>query len=203
MLTIVPLVEGDGDVAALPEMLVRILQEKYNRYDILVAQGKTQVINARGRQNLEKKLDKFLRHAQNKPGCGAILVLVDTDADCPVTLAKQLLQRCHQIGTKYPVQIVCARRSYESWFLASLDTVKGLHGIPATATLSGDPETILNPKQWLSDQMPSGQAYKETTHQASLSRSIDLDLAQRNSRSFRRLCRAMGQLLATIDTAPP
>ena len=200
MLTIVPVVEGDGDADALPELVVRILQEKYNRYDVFVLHGKTKVVKTNGRQNLEKKLDKFLGHAQNKPKCGAILVLVDADSDCPVALAQQLSQRCDQIGTRYPVQIVCAYRSYESWFLASLNTVKGRHGIPNTAAPLDDPEAVPKPKQWLSDQMPSGQAYKETIHQASLSRVIDLDLACRNSRSFRRLCHALEQLVSTIDT---
>ena len=174
MLTIVPLVEGDGDADALPELLVRILHEKYNRYDVLVAQGKTKVVKANGRSNLEKKLHRFLAHAQKKPKCGAILILVDADIDCPVKLGEDISQRRTQIGTKYPVQIVCARRSYESWFLASLNTIKGLHGIPTTTTLSGEPEAVPNPKQWLSNQMPSGQAYKETLHQASFSRAIVL-----------------------------
>ena len=202
MLTIVPVVEGDGDAAAFPELLVRILQEKHNRYDVFVAQGKTKVVKTNGRQNLEKKLEKFLGHAQNKPKCGAILILVDSDIDCPVTLAQELSQRCDQIDIRCPVQIVCASRSYEAWFLASLNTIKGRHGIPNTAVLLDDPEGVLNPKQWLSDQMPSGQAYKETTHQASLSRVIDLDLAHQNSRSFRRLCHALEQLLFTVDTLP-
>ena len=142
MLTIVPVVEGDGDAAALPELLVRILQNKYNRYDVFVAQGKTRVVKANGRPNLEKKLDKFLRHAQNKPGCGAILILVDADVDCPVDLAMQLSQRRDEIGTRCPVQIVCARRSYESWFLASLNSVKGWHGISSTSTLSSRAEDV-------------------------------------------------------------
>lgn len=202
MRTIVPIVEGDGDADALPELLARILQDKYGRYDVAVVRGKTKVVKANGRQNLEKKLEKFLGHAQNKPNCGAILVLVDADEDCPVTLAGDLTQRCNQIGIRCPVQIVCACREYESWFLASLGTIKGRHGIATTAALSGDAEAVPNPKQWLSEQMPSGQAYKETTHQASLSSVIDLDLALRNSRSFRRLCRALEQLLSTIDTFP-
>ena len=66
MLTIVPVVEGDGDAAAFPELLVRILHDKYNRYDVSVAQGKTKVVKANSRQKLENKLDKFLKHAQNK-----------------------------------------------------------------------------------------------------------------------------------------
>ena len=202
MPTIVPVVEGDGDAAAVPELLMRILHERYNRYDVFVAQGKSKVVKANGRQNLEKKLDKFLQHAQRKPRCRAILVLLDADVDCPVTLAQQLSQHCDSVRTRCPVQIVCALTSYESWFLASLNTIRGRHGIPSTAALSGDPEDASNPKQWLTDQMPSGQAYKETTHQVSLSRVIDLDLVYRNSRSFRRLCHALEQLLCAIDTAP-
>ena len=202
MRTMVPVVEGDGDADALPELLVRILQEKYERYDVAVLRGKTKVVKANGRQNLEKKLDKFLGHAQNKPECAAILVVVDADEDCPVKLARDLTQRCNKIGLRCPVQIVCAHREYESWFLASLNTITGMHGIPKTAVLSSDAEAVLDPKQWLTEQMPSGQAYKETTHQASLSRAIDLDLACRNSRSFRRLCHALEELLSNLDTIP-
>ena len=196
MPTIVPVVEGAGDVAALPELLGRILRERFNRPDVIVAQGKSGVVNANGRQNLESKLENFLQHAQNKPQCDAILVLLDADDDCPVALAQGLLERCERMGLNRPVQIVCAHRCYESWFLASLDTIKGQRGISDTAVLPQAAEDVSNPKQWLTDQMPTGQAYKETIHQASLSRSIDIGEAHKISRSFRRLCHALEQLLA-------
>ena len=196
MPTIVPVVEGAGDVAALPGLLGRILWEMYDRTDIIVAQGRSGVVNANGRQNLERNLEKFLGHAQNKPECDAILVLLDADDDCPIDLAQGLLERGKQLGLTSPVQIVCANRSYESWFLASLDTIKGRGNIPDTAILSQAAEDVSNPKQWLTDQMPTGQAYKETIHQASLSQSIDIGMARHNSRSFRRLCHALEQLLA-------
>ena len=44
MPTIVPVVEGAGDVAAFPELLTRILLEKYNRTDVIVAHGKSNVV---------------------------------------------------------------------------------------------------------------------------------------------------------------
>ena len=196
MPTIVPVVEGAGDADALPGLLGRILRERFNRPDVIVAQGKSGVVNANGRQNLERKLENFLQHAQNKPQCDAILVLLDADDDCPVALAQGLLERCERMGLNRPVQIVCAHRSYESWFLTSLDTIKGQRGISDTAVLSQAAEDVSNPKQWLTDQMPTGQAYKETIHQASLSQSVDIGMAHRNSRSFRRLCHALEQLLA-------
>ena len=195
MTTIIPVVEGDGDVSALPGLLSRILLEMYNRPDVVVAQGKAMVVKANGRQNLENKLERFLQHAQNKPQCDAILVLLDTDVDCPVELARSLLQRCKQLGLPIPVEIVCAHREYESWFLASMDTIKGRRGISDTAALSHGAEDVQNPKQWLTDQMPRGQAYKETTHQAALTQHMDIDMAHNNSRSFRRLCHALELLL--------
>lgn len=203
MTSIVPVVEGDGDADALPGLLNRILLQRFKRYDIVVPEGKSKVVKTNGRPKLISKLERFLRHAQNKPNCGAILVLVDADMDCPVTLAQQLSQRCEQIGTRCPIQVVCAHRSYESWFLASLDTIRGHHSIANSAFLDCKVEEIARPKQWLTDQVPSGQAYKETTHQASFSRSIDLKVAYRNSRSFRRLCHAVEQLLDEMGARKP
>ena len=87
MTTIIPVVEGAGDAIALPGLLGRILLERYNRPDVMVAQGRTNVVTANGRTNLENKLERFLQHAQNKPECDAILVLLDTDVDYPLELA--------------------------------------------------------------------------------------------------------------------
>ena len=200
MPVIVPIVEGDGDAVALPNLLTRILAEKYGRGDVLVAQGRQGVVKANGRQNLERKLDRFLGHAQNRPGCAAVLIVVDADDDCPAELAARLRERCHDIGTRCPVEIVCACRSYEAWLLASLETIRGSYGIPDAAALPADADGIPDPKRWLTDQMPAGQVYKPTTHQPSLSSAIDPFLAHRNSRSFRRLCHALEQLVAAMDS---
>ena len=86
MTTIVPVVEGAGDVSALPELLGRILLERYNRPDVIVAQGKSMVVvTANGRQNLGKQAGEISSNTlKYKPECDAILVLLDTDGDCPV-----------------------------------------------------------------------------------------------------------------------
>ena len=184
---------------ALPSQLTRILSEKYGRGDVLVAQGRRGVVKAKGRQTLERRLDKFLGHAQNRPDCAAVLIVVDADDDCPVELAARLAERCSRIGGRFPVQIVCACRSYEAWLLASLETIRGRRGIPDAATLPADAENIPDPKRWLTEQMPPGQVYKPTTHQPSLSGAIDPCLAHRRSRSFRRLCHALEQLVEAMD----
>ncbi len=195
MPTIILVVEGDGDLAAAPILLNRILLERLGRTDVAVAYGKQGVVNAHGRQNLESRLETLLGHALEKSECDAILILLDADSDCPVELAGKLRQACQAIQVLCPVEIVCANREYESWFLASLDTIRGRHGIPESANLTQAAENISNPKAWLSGQMPFGVTYKEVSHQPAMSGLIDLEAAHANSRSFRRLCHAVELLL--------
>ena len=170
MLSIVPVVEGPGDKEAFPLLLRRILGERLQRYDLRVATPK----DAHGKSQLDKKLESFLKYSAIESDCGGILVLRDADDDCPLSLAKTLSEQCLNFSVQKPVAVVCAKAEYESWFLASIDTVRGNAGIPDTAFLNVNAEEIANPKQWLTDRMPSGQAYKPTTHQASLSSHINL-----------------------------
>ena len=66
-----------------PHLVIRILAERYGRSDVLVAQGKRGVVKANGRQTLERRLDKFLGHAQNRPDCAAVLIV-----STPTTIAR-------------------------------------------------------------------------------------------------------------------
>jgi hypothetical protein len=137
MQSIILVVEGDGDKAAAPLLLRRVLY-KYGRYDIDVGQP----VKAGNCSKLEKEFEKFLRHAQGKPRCGAILVLLDSDDDCPKDLAARLATRCNQAGVGKPVAVVCATREYEAWFLASLETIKGSAEISESASFNGDVEML-------------------------------------------------------------
>ena len=203
MPTIVPIVEGVGDLSAAPDLLYRILWDKHDRADVVVAQGKKRVVVTNGRSNLVSKLAQFLGYAQNQGECDAILILLDSDDDCPVELAQRLSRRCREIGVRVPVEIVCAHREYESWFLASWDSVKEGAGFPDTTAPNRSVESVGDPKGWITELMPGGQTYKETSHQASYSTAIDLDLAHQNSRSFRRLCHALEQLVEAMAPGNP
>ena len=199
MPTVVPIVEGPGDASAVPGLLYWILRERCNRPDIIVAQGGGRLVVTNGRSNLETKLGQFLGYAQNQRNCDGILILLDSDNDCPVQLAQNLSEQCHRIGARVSVEIVCSQRSYESWFLASWNTVRDRAGLPGTDA-PGDPsENVINPKQWINNLLPRGLAYKETSDQAPYTAAIDLDLAHQNSRSFRRLCHALEQLVGAMD----
>ena len=51
--------------------------------------------------------------------------------------------------------------------------------------------------------MPQDLGYKETSDQVVLTHYINLELAHDRSRSFRRVCHAVGELVEAIDYGIP
>lgn len=80
---IVPIVEGDGEVRAVPALLHKVMQH-HQRYDLQVALPK----NAHGKGALTRPggIEQFLELAYREPGCAGVLVMLDADDDCPLEL---------------------------------------------------------------------------------------------------------------------
>ena len=195
---LIPVMEGHGEVEALSFLMRRVLQDRFVRYDVNIGSGPRGSVRAPGRGQLEKDLGKYLRHAKGKPDCAGILVLIDADKDCPLELAEKLRSQCGDSGVNVPVEIVCAKEEYEVWFLASIDTIRSQAIIPTNSMPENLVETQSSPKSWLTHNMPLGKAYKPTLHQEPFTAHINLQMAYDNSRSFRRLCHALEQLLDAI-----
>jgi len=200
---LVPIVEGDGEVDAVPILLRRLLAARRS-WDLQIARPK----NAHGCGNLTKAggLEKFVELAFRERDCAGVLILMDADEeeDCPMLLARSFAERIAMHGARYPVAIVFARREYEAWFLASLETIAGAviggrPGLPADLVFAGDIERVRDAKGWLSRHFSGRRIYKETEDQASMSERIDLARAAERSRSFRRLCQAVDELLDAIN----
>ena len=198
---IVPIVEGQGEVEAVPALLWKLLAER-GRYDIQIEIPQ----NAHGCGNLTKPggIEKFVQNAWTKRGCGAVLVLVDADKKCPVRLAIDFSQRILALGVRFPVAIVIAKGEYEAWFLASLETIAGVpldggYALPTELTYPGEVENRPGVKEWITEQFPQGHIYKETIHQASMTKLLDPERVRQRSRSFRRLCHALEQAIEAID----
>lgn len=201
MNNILPVVEGDGDVSAAPILLRRILREDLGRYDVDVLKPRP----TNGKGNMKKRLESFIKYAAITPNCHAILILFDSDTECALTQVEDFAQRCRVLGSAIPIAIVCAVREYESWFLASLDSLKseGRTIIPDDANFLGSCESISDPKGWINQHLPAGRRYKETKDQASLTSFVDITQAAANSRSFTRLSHAVAELVSAIDAGTP
>lgn len=201
MPSVVPIVEGDGEVDAVPILLRRLLEASH-RWDIRIAHPK----NAHGKGNLTKEngLERFLHYAAKESDCGAILVLLDADEECAKELAESLASRAAEEGLAFPVTIIAAVRHFENWFLASLQTVVpvlGLRSLGSGVDLQFDVDNVEDEsaKGWLDRHMAPGRAYKETVDQARLTACLDLSQVQQKSRSFRRLVHAFDELVEAMD----
>jgi hypothetical protein len=193
---IVSIVEGDGDAQAVPKIIAKILAH-LGRYDLIPGDAKI----AGGKSELTKigGLEVYLDYAEAVANACATLVIIDADDDCPKALAELLANRVRTKGVRNPVAIVVANREYESWFIASLETIKGHRNIASDCAFAGDVEGRRDAKGWLSDQMPRGKVYRETVDQIALTQKIDVALAVQNSRSFRRLVHAVEELVTAAD----
>lgn len=205
---IVPIVEGPGDVAAFPALCYKLLHE-LKRFDIQIDTP----LDAKGRSNLTKPkgIERFIELAWKRPGCDAVVVLIDLDENpCAVDLARQLSQRIQAIGTpRCTVAIVVARREYEAWFLGSLPTIVGQKVrenfvLPPDLSFEGDVEEVRDVKKWFTSHIPLVKglpkvAYNETSDQITLTRLIDPTLVRKRSRSFRRLCSALNQVVEAVN----
>ncbi|MBL8219834.1 MAG: DUF4276 family protein [Bryobacterales bacterium] len=127
----------------------------------------------------------------------AILVLIDSDDDCPKSLGPQLLSRAKAARPDLHISVVLAHREYEVWFLASAESLAGKRLLPANLAAPADPEAFRDAKGWLNKQMSPSNRYSPTLDQAALSASLDLHLAHQRSRSFRKLWKEIQQITAS------
>ncbi len=199
MPVIVPIVEGVGEVEAVPLLLRRLLQEEFARYDWQVAKPKC----AHGCGNLLASggLERFIEYAQ--PGGAAVLVLLDGDSvatlppdqrpeeDCAPGFAQLLARRAAAIRPQVPVVIVVVTWEYEAWFLASIETME----ITGLSSYHAEMADTRSPKGWIDRHLPPGQKYLETIDQAKMTHKLDFRRVEERSRSFRRLKNALSQLL--------
>lgn len=171
---IASIVEGDGDVLALPLLLRRLMPVVVYPRPIRVPRYK--VVQ-------EDVLEHYLQIARaailERSDRGACLVVLDAENDCPARLGPDLLRRATESIHDFRVQVVLAKWMYEAWFLA---------GEICTMPDDADVEEITNPKAKIHHEL--GQ-YKETADQPRLTARMNLEAAAQRSASFGKLCRAL------------
>lgn len=187
MTPIATIVEGDGEVAALPIVLRRLAE--WLSPELGAVEVPTPIRVRRDRfLNRDEEFRRMLLLAAAKCGeAGWILVLLDADDDCPAELAPKILDRAQDVVPHRRVSVVLANREFEAWFLAGAESLDGKRGFSYAQQETFDPEAVRNAKGWLSERMGAGR-YRETTDQPAFATLLDLRLAHDRSRSFRKLC---------------
>lgn len=192
MKRILPIVEGEGDMEAVPVLLRRIL-EHHRQFDVHVLrpQRRGDLVKVRG------NFERFFAAALHEEA--AILWIVDYDVagcDCVANDRQSLLQRADQHRPGWPIEFAFMVQEFETLFLADKAACRSiLPRIPDARTFPTNPESIRDAKGWLSQAMPKGFAYKPTVHQAKITNALNLDRLRTASPSFAHLERAVLRLV--------
>jgi hypothetical protein len=189
---IVAIVEGHGETEAAP-LLVRRIAQAISPETVVDVPKPIRI--KRNRLLKEGELERAVELAARTSGTeDGILILLDADRDCPKNLAPEILRRASVARGDRVIRVVLAKREYEAWFLAAAESIAGQRGLHDGIRPPSDPESVANPKEWLSDRMPAGRSYRETLDQPALTMRFDLTAARR-APSFDKLWRDVASLL--------
>ncbi|RZI61799.1 MAG: DUF4276 family protein [Rubrivivax sp.] len=186
MRSVCAIVEGDGEVAAIP-IVLRRLHERFGPADHVRVLPPIRVHKDRF-LNREEEFRRHLLLAAAKCGeDGWVLVVLDADDSCPMALAADIRRRAEQVLPHRTVAVVIPNREFEAWFIAAAESLNGVRGFAWAPEDRVDAETPRNAKGWMKERMAS-RSYGATTDQPAFSAKFDLDQAAINSRSFRKMC---------------
>lgn len=196
---ILAIVEGHGEVRAVPELLRRWFEHRgLQNFEV-----DRNVIRAPGSSALKHPHDPDedlgiecfveLGAATNPDG---ILVMLDADDDCPKELGPALRDRARAAAPHIPIEVVIANREYEAWFLAGIEALRRAGKIPVGARSARSPdeaEVVRGCKERLGALL--GKPYEPTIHQLAFTESLPFTPGMaRRSRSYHWLMKKLSAL---------
>jgi hypothetical protein len=208
MKRLVVLVEGDGEVRAVPQLVGRLLTELPDDLqgqlfldDAAMRVGGIQQVTG----NRMDDLRRHLGNANRRSKLGAALLVLDGDAlrvegqpFCAVRMARTLAQRsiAAGAGSVFSFATVFLRQEYESMLLAVADQLPGMR--PNTTVPPDPEESPRDAKGWLHAHLADG--YNPTDNQVELTRAIRDWTPVRVLKCYRRLQHAIIQLATAVST---
>ena len=174
---IAPIVEGHGEVQAVPILLRRLAADA-----MPVAQlhlNPALRVKAGSFVNDDDYFRKYLELAARKakpwPN-SCVMILLDCKDACPGELGPELLGKATACRSDVTIIVILAYREYETWFLAAARSLRGVCGLPVDLDPPDDPELFRDAKGWLSAKM--NLRYNETDHQPRLTAAFAFDEAK-------------------------
>ena len=170
-----PIVEGHGEVEALPILIRRIFTE--NAADAFPIVNPPIRVKSGSFLNDPGYFRKYVTLAAAKAAQagGEILILLDCEDDCPAELGPSLQARANDVRGDVVTHVVLAYREYETWFLAAAESLRGRSGLPEDLNPPPDAEAIRGAKEWLGQRMAT--PYDPIIHQAAFTTHFDMTQA--------------------------
>lgn len=175
-------VEGRGEIQAVPLLLRRRLANRMDYRDLL---GRPVPCNGRENALKPKGIEGKVAVAAVRPGCRCVLVLLDGEGDPVCELGPKLLGRSHETASGKEVVVCLADAKYEDWLVASAESLE----IPELA-YSPERDSVRALKEALH---PS--KYVKPSWQPKLTDRLDFDLASGRSRSLARFLDKFDRLI--------
>lgn len=218
MKRLVLLVEGHGDVVALPELTRKALTSLQAWDALFLDPDPIRVgdLRALAKDDCDK-WKRALGIAQNRGNLGACLLLLDGDLKsfagrpfCPVTAAREMARAAREAGAgeTFSAAVVFARCEFESWLIAGYPMLVGQtfadgRKIKPGCDVPPDPEAApRDAKGWWNKAIEGG--YLPTRDQCELARLVNLDdVRSRGLRSFRRFESAVASLAHAVRCESP
>lgn len=187
---LVCIVEGKGEVKAVPRLCHRILYllkvEGWHVQPSPIRHSRSRMVDERlpspRRPCHKERLENILGQARAREHVGAVLILCDADDDCAGVWGPSARTLAGRVLKKYPSAAVMAEPEYEAWLLAGL--VEEDNRWAAIAKKR-------DAKKVIRREVPD---YKPTTHQSLLTEQMDLSRAWARSDSFDKLVRSLAEL---------
>jgi hypothetical protein len=191
------IVEGHGECEAVPILIRRIAQTIDPAFvpkilsPLRVSASRLMKVG-----EVERSVDLAARKLR---GTGGILIIVDCDWEncCPAEEGPELLKRAVTTRGDLPITVILAKREFEAWFLAAAESLRDKFGLPGDLESPAYPESIRGAKEWLTEKMPPGRAYAETTDQPAFTAVFDMNSARRAD-SFDKCYRDIRSMLERL-----
>jgi hypothetical protein len=203
---VVPIVEGQTEVRCIERLLQRVWIELLRapmRLQVLPAsRGKRDaLINpkcpdlANKIEEAHTKLARMLRH--DSAGRGLLLLLLDSEGDCPAQLAPKLLEAARVVRSDAALACVLAKRMLESWIVGGASSLNGVNELPNPLP-PRDHFEDRNGVAWLEAQLRSQnrtRKYRKTVDAEIFVRHMNLQECRQSCPSFDKLCRELSAWL--------
>lgn len=198
MKRLVCIIEGHGEVEAVPNLCMRILRQYLGDQEWFVDKQalrhpRGNLVDQSNKQDPRKPchetgLKRLVELAWRSRKADAVLVLCDSDDDCPAVWGPDALRVIRPLR---PGGAVMALREYETWLLWNYqDEELARAGAPA-------PERRRGAKELLARLVPG---YLPTVHQLAETRKLDIARVRERSASFDKLVRVLADI---SGTSPP
>jgi hypothetical protein len=189
-IAIAPVVEGHGEVEAVPVLIRRIGSEICGRTNLNVLRPirvpRTKLVKPLDLRRAVTLADLKLKDVAAERRF--ILVMFDADDDLACQVGPALLGTIHDERPDLDVALVLAVPEYETWFVAAAPSLTDYLDVIAVE-IPSNPEAVGAKKAWVRRYFRG--SYTETIEQPALTARMDLNLCRSQSASFDKLCREL------------